>query len=422
MKKANFSVSSVARILAFLFLVTVGAIGFQIAIAAWTGPTAVPPGDNVAAPVNVGSTAQTKSGQLIIQGGLNINNSGMANTAITSVASGLSINGDSTGLGDVFIYETGLYMGSGKNIYLLNSDIYINGSIGTNGQVLTQTASGAQWQNAVGGGAPTDASYVVLGLNGTLTGERVLTAGTGISITDGGANGNITITNTGVTSTQNIITNKGLQRDASNNFGIQNCATDQIMKYNSSDQWVCAADAGGVTGSGTNNYITQWTGTSTVGNSPFTINTSGGGSIDFANYKLGNVREIDPVFNIQGKKYVTYLPDSIGQKIEVIGQSQLKKRELTIDLAKQTEGSDLWLFWHAVDLKSVVPFVSSQSNASLYAYMNDSKLIVKSRDGASNAKFSYRLIGTRIDHSGELNNLYSDQNTKNYIDLDVLNK
>jgi len=48
-----------------------------------------------------------------------------------------------------------------------------------------------------GGGAPTNASYVVIGLNGTLTAERVLTAGSGITITDGGAGGSVTIAATG---------------------------------------------------------------------------------------------------------------------------------------------------------------------------------------------------------------------------------
>jgi hypothetical protein len=44
-----------------------------------------------------------------------------------------------------------------------------------------------------GGGAPTGAEYVVLQLNGSLTHERVLTAGAGISITDGGAGSTVTI-------------------------------------------------------------------------------------------------------------------------------------------------------------------------------------------------------------------------------------
>ncbi len=51
--------------------------------------------------------------------------------------------------------------------------------------------------NASGGGAPTTAQYVVLTTNGTLTQERVLTAGSGISITDDGARSTVTIAATG---------------------------------------------------------------------------------------------------------------------------------------------------------------------------------------------------------------------------------
>ena len=42
-------------------------------------------------------------------------------------------------------------------------------------------------------GAPLTASYVLLGLDGILTNERVLTAGQGIKFTDAGANGNLTL-------------------------------------------------------------------------------------------------------------------------------------------------------------------------------------------------------------------------------------
>lgn len=44
-----------------------------------------------------------------------------------------------------------------------------------------------------GSGAPTTASYVVIGGNASLSAERVLTAGTGISIADGGANNTVTV-------------------------------------------------------------------------------------------------------------------------------------------------------------------------------------------------------------------------------------
>jgi hypothetical protein len=47
------------------------------------------------------------------------------------------------------------------------------------------------------GGAPTDAQYVTLATNGTLTGERVLTAGSGITITDGGAGSTVTVAASG---------------------------------------------------------------------------------------------------------------------------------------------------------------------------------------------------------------------------------
>lgn len=44
-----------------------------------------------------------------------------------------------------------------------------------------------------GGGAPTTASYVVMGLDATLTNERVLAVGSPVTLTDGGAGGNATI-------------------------------------------------------------------------------------------------------------------------------------------------------------------------------------------------------------------------------------
>lgn len=47
-----------------------------------------------------------------------------------------------------------------------------------------------------GGGAPTDAQYLTLAVNSTLTNERVLTAGTGISFTDAGAGGTLTVAST----------------------------------------------------------------------------------------------------------------------------------------------------------------------------------------------------------------------------------
>lgn len=65
-------------------------------------------------------------------------------------------------------------------------------------QVQDDGAGGTIWGFAEatgggGGGAPTSASYVTLGTNGTLTNERVLTEGTGIGVTDGGAGSTVTV-------------------------------------------------------------------------------------------------------------------------------------------------------------------------------------------------------------------------------------
>lgn len=46
---------------------------------------------------------------------------------------------------------------------------------------------------AGGAGAPVGASYVVVGLDGTLTAERKLVAGAGISLADGGAGGDLSV-------------------------------------------------------------------------------------------------------------------------------------------------------------------------------------------------------------------------------------
>ena len=58
--------------------------------------------------------------------------------------------------------------------------------------------SGAIGGGGGGGGAPTSAQYVTLATNATLTNERVLTAGTGITITDGGAGAAVTVSSSRV--------------------------------------------------------------------------------------------------------------------------------------------------------------------------------------------------------------------------------
>ena len=63
--------------------------------------------------------------------------------------------------------------------------------------VIKSVSSASISSSGGGGGADSAASYVVISATGSLSNERVLTAGTGISIGDGGAGGNVTISTTG---------------------------------------------------------------------------------------------------------------------------------------------------------------------------------------------------------------------------------
>jgi len=88
-------------------------------------------------------------------------------------------------------------------VYSFN-DGTIDGSsyqtISTNYGSIQFSWNGTSWfsvsSSSNSGGAPANASYVVLSSDGTLTDERVLTAGSGISITDGGAGSTVTISST----------------------------------------------------------------------------------------------------------------------------------------------------------------------------------------------------------------------------------
>lgn len=121
-----------------LFTLALGiTIGFALAtdatvVYAWTGPTASPPNGNVPAPLNVGSTAQTKSGALTISGVFNIGN-GLFNT--TAGGTVLDANGAwvrTYGSGGWYnsTYGGGWYMADATYIRNYNGkQIYLNSNL-----------------------------------------------------------------------------------------------------------------------------------------------------------------------------------------------------------------------------------------------------------------------------------------------------
>ncbi len=92
-----------------------------------------------------------------------------------------------------------------------------------------------------GGGAPTTSSYVTLGTDATLTSERVLTAGTNVTLTDGGAGSTITIgLGTGVTTNtgSQTLTNKTIDTATNTITGITdaNITTHTTTKITTSSK------------------------------------------------------------------------------------------------------------------------------------------------------------------------------------------
>ena len=81
-------------------------------------------------------------------------------------------------------------LSDGTSYLIAGSNVII--TTASNGSITIESSGGG----GGGGGAPTGALYVTLATNASLTDERVLTAGNGIAIVDGGAGGTVTISTT----------------------------------------------------------------------------------------------------------------------------------------------------------------------------------------------------------------------------------
>jgi hypothetical protein len=146
---------------------------------------------------NIGITDAGANGTLTV----NVANSPTFSGTLTVQGASLTI-GTTTQQGSLILND-----GSSNTTTLQSAAVSSNltfklpSGYGTSGDcIVGDGAGGFSFSSTCGAGgsgtAPVGASYLTLGLDGTLTSERVLTAGSNISITDGGANGNLTVATT----------------------------------------------------------------------------------------------------------------------------------------------------------------------------------------------------------------------------------
>ena len=149
-----------------------------------------------------GSIQKTAAGVSYIVGGANITTATASNGQITIAVDTTGLNADTLDTIDsTGFVQTGSLTQTKSGIMTFSSGLtgsiqqtaggvaYIVG--GTN--ITTTTASNGQITIGVSGVAPSSATYLTLTTDGTLTGERTITMGTGLTASDAGANGAYTI-------------------------------------------------------------------------------------------------------------------------------------------------------------------------------------------------------------------------------------
>ncbi len=151
MKKTIISARSLMAILSIITASLVGGLFLRIAFA-WVGAPANPPDNNVAPPLNVGSIAQTKQGNLTIQQGSSLY---------------ISTNGR--------FYDDGTYMryegphsfyvtGNVNRAYIYPSNIYLGPAGGSNVYFRASNLSGDSW--SLNSSGDLDVSCITLGTSG----------------------------------------------------------------------------------------------------------------------------------------------------------------------------------------------------------------------------------------------------------------
>ena len=209
-------------------------------------------------------------------------------------------------------------------------------------------------------------------------------------ITNSGGTTTISLTST-PTTTENILSNASWLVKNEFNVGMAALMVNQTQGGD-----IFTASVGGATKfTIANNGNVSISGSGTM----FTVG-GGTGKVD-----MGTV---DPVYNIGGTKYATYLSGMVGIKEEAAGKVDTSEYipgvgyRQVIDFKTQEQGSDLWLFGKTTDLKDnigqLVVLLSPADNTKVWYQLDESNYVL-SVYSAQPTTISYRLTAPRFDHA-----------------------
>ena len=120
------------------------------------------------------------------------------------------------------------------------------------------------------------------------------------------------------------------------------------------------------------------------------------------------VGQIDPIFEIEGEKYATYMADFAGgARVETSGIVRVNLSYI-INFDNLEKGSNLWLFWKASNqnIDDLVVILAPGFEGKVWYEKRGNRLIIY---GDKSGEVSYRLSAPRIDYQN-WTNLIKDQN------------